>query len=452
MVEKLDHFYQSLYTELVSKLGEYSYKGIDVAPLKAKFYLNNIINSTKLIHEIEKLSSEAEIERLVENYFENFFVPINSFQKVKLVSKDIFRYLYHQLFHKSKKTEADFFVFITNKKFFSFIHPVKEALEQSGKKVAFLLWDFKDLDKSSHKKIHLPIADFPFFWKKGYFQYHKFVTLIDRANGFLPLLENKKVILIEGDLESQHIIGMLGKKNQFETYCLQWGFFGKTAIKSGWREMPFDKFLVWGNFFADCFKIYNPKLSIVSCGHPTLKENDSTRKGKAILFAVQKRFGEHITTNDVLHFIHFAAEIATKMPEFKVIIRSHPDFEIPENIKAEYKSNENIIWHDYKNFSLNHSFDEAKYCVSISSTVSLESIAYGCYPIYLKINDLPLQIHKLLAENSEHKHVFDFENFVEGIHQLEKDNLENYVSDFKKKLYKNLGTAAVNAIVSEMNN
>ena len=338
-----------------------------------------------------------------------------------------------------------------DKKFFSFVNPVKEALEQSGRKVEFLLWDFKDLDKSSHKKIHLPIANFPSFWKKDYSLYHECVTLIDRANGFLPLLENKKVILIEGDLESQHVLGMLGKKNQFKTYCLQWGFFGKTAIKSGWREMPFDKFLVWGDFFADSFKKYNPKLSIVSCGHPTLKENDKSTKGKVILFAVQKRFGEHITIQDVLHFIHFAAEVATKMPGFKVIIRSHPDFEISENIKAEYKANENIIWHDYKNFSLNHSFNEAKYCVSISSTVSLESIANGCYPIYLKINDLPLQIHQLLAENSEHKHVFDFENFVEGIHQLEKNNLENYVSDFKTKLYKNLGTAAVNSIVSELN-
>ena len=325
-------------------------------------------------------------------------------------------------------------------------------MEQSGRKVEFLLWDFKDLDKISHKKIHLPIVDFPSFWKKGYSQYHEFVTLIDRANGFLPLLENKKVILIEGDLESQHVLGLLAKENQFETYCLQWGFFGKTAIKSGWREMPFDKFLVWGDFFADCFKKYNPKLTIVSCGHPTLKENAITTKEKVILFAVQKQFGQHITTDDVIHFIHFAAKIASQMTDYKIIIRSHPDFEIPESIKTEYNSNENIIWHDYKNFSLNDSFDEAKYCVSISSTVSLESIAYGCYPIYLKINDLPLQIHQLLAENSEHKHVFDFEDFVDGIHQLEKRNLENYISGFKNKLFKNLGTAAVNAIVSELNN
>ena len=452
MIEKIDFFYQSLYQELRSKLGEYSYNEVDVIPLKVKFYLNSIINSTKLIHEMEMLSSDQEMERLLEKYFEAFFVSKSNIQKLKLIFKDISRYFYHNLFQKSKKSGADYFVFITNKKFFSFINPIKHALEDDGKKVEFLLWEFKNLDKSGYKKVHLPITNFPSFWKKSYSQYHEFTTLIDRAQGFIPLLKNKKLIVIEGDLESHHILGLLGKKNQFDTYCLQWGFFGKTVPKAGWREMPFDKFLVWGDFFANSFRKYNPKLSIVSCGHPSLKENGIATKENVILFAVQKQFGEHITKEDVFHFIHFAAQISTQMTDFKIIIRSHPDFEIPESIKVNYKSNENIIWHDYKNFSLNYSFEKAKYCVSISSTVSLEAIAYGCYPIYLKINDLPLQIHQLLIENSEHKHVFDFESFVDGIYELEKSNFKNYMSDFKNKLYKNLGTAAISAIVSELKN
>ena len=138
------------------------------------------------------------------------------------------------------------------------------------------------------------------------------------------------------------------------------------------------------------------------------------------------------------------------MPDYKIIVRSHPDFEITKNVKEKYQLIQNIIWHDYKNFSLNDSFDQAKYCVSISSTVTLESVANGCYPVYLKINNLPLQIHQLL-NNSEFEHVFETENFVQGIQHLETQNLENYLVQFKNKLYKNLGNDAVKFIVSEMN-
>jgi hypothetical protein len=449
MTEKIEKFYQSVYHELLSKLGIHEYKGINVVPMAIKFYLNNIINSKTLIQQLEKVSSEKQMQRLTEYYFEGFFKPKK--QKLKLAVSDVSRYFYHKVSHKSEKSNAGYFVFITNKKFFSFIKPVKEALEQKGKKVEFLLWDKNDLDQNIKEKIHLPKTDFPLLGKKSYTQYHEFTSLIDRATGFLPLLKNKKLILIEGDLESHHILGLLGKKHQFETYCLQWGFFGKTATKPGWRDMPFDKLLVWGDFFADNFKTYNPKLSIVATGHPGLQETITDQKGKVILFAVQKKFGEHITNQDVLDFIHFAAKFATQMTDYKIIVRSHPDFEIPENIKQEYQSVQNIIWHDYKNFSLNQSFDDAKYCVSISSTVSLESIAYGCYPLYLKINNLPLQIHRLLAENPQHQHVFDSEGFVGGIQHLEIQNLKPYLVDFKNKLYKNLGTAAIDAAVSELN-
>ena len=448
MIERIEHFYMALSHELQSKLGVCNYKDVDVVALQVKFYLNTIINSKTFLTRIAKVTTEKEQELLTERYFEGFFKPKGN-NGITIV-KDVIRYVYHAISHQSQKSNADFLIFITNKKFFSYSKPIQEALEQLGKKVEFIVWDKNDANFNNQQKVHLPKTDFPTFWKKGYFEYHDFTTLIDRANGFLPLLKNKKLILIEGDLEAQHVLGLLGKTNGFKTYCLQWGFFGKTATKPGWRVMPYDKFLVWGDFFADNFKRYNPELPIVACGHPSLQENSIPEKGNVILFAVQKEFGEHITKQDVLDFIHFAAKTATQMPDYTIIVRSHPDFEIPETIKQDYLSVPNIIWHDYKNFSLNHSFEEAKYCVSISSTVSLESVAFGCYPMYLKINELPLQIHQLWAANAEHKHVFEVVDFALGIHHLETLNLKNYLNEFKHILYKNLGTTAVNAIVQEL--
>ncbi|MGV3697907.1 hypothetical protein [Flavobacterium sp.] len=447
MTERIEQLYHSVYRELASKLGTSVYKDVDVVPLAIQFYLNTIINSKTFLDRIAKVSDEKGMELLTERYFEGFFKKKKS--RLKLAFSDISRYLYHKLFHKVQKSDADYLIFITNKKFFSFVKPVKEALEQKNKKVEFLVWDKNDALHNAGK-VHLPITRFPSVMNKWYPRYHDFTSLIDRAHGFLPLLQNKKLILIEGDLESHHILGHLAKKHQFKTYCLQWGFFVKTVTKPGWRNMPFDKFLVWGDFFKDKFEPYNSKLDIVACGHPSLKETIVTEKGKAILFAVQKESGEHITKEEVLDFIHFGAKIALQLTDYKIIIRSHPDFDIPENIRQEYRSVSNIIWHDYKNVSLNQSFEEAKYCVSISSTVSLESIAFGCYPLYLKVNSIPLQIHQMLSGYSQHRHVFDAGNFLEGIQYLETQDLKNYLSDFRDKLYTTLGSPAVKRIVSEL--
>jgi hypothetical protein len=70
-------------------------------------------------------------------------------------------------------------------------------------------------------------------------------------------LENKIIIIPEGCIIDMHVWGLLAQKYNIKSICLQWGFFGQTATKAGWRDMPYHKFLVWGVFFEKQFRKYS---------------------------------------------------------------------------------------------------------------------------------------------------------------------------------------------------
>ena len=296
-----------------------------------------------------------------------------------------------------------------------------------------------------------PKIDFPHFWTRKYFQFRPYADLVDRVLGYKSCIASKKVLLVEGCVLSEHIVGEVCKSLKVNSTVLQWGFFAKTVTQSGWRQMPFDKFIVWGDFYKNSFGEYND-LKIVSCGHPTLDYLSRFDNKTALLFAVQKVMGDHIVENDILKFIDFAISYARKFPNKKIIIRSHPDFKIPEKNKEETRNQNNIIWHDYYNFSLKQSFEEAKFCISVSSTVSLESIAFGCYPVFLKTNELPLQVYEVFSPKGNFEHVFDYKSFEDGIAKLDEIDLKEYIKELNFDFYKTLGNEAIESIVNELIN
>jgi hypothetical protein len=244
-------------------------------------------------------------------------------------------------------------------------------------------------------------------------------------------------------------VAVVCKSKKIPTVCIQWGFFAKTVTQAGWRNMPFDRFITWGTFYTNQFKMYNT-LDVKEIGHPTLKEEQASSKEQVVLFAVQKVMDKHITAQDIFSFINYAIDIAKKHTTFKIVIRSHPDFKIPLSYKEEHKNLENLVWHDYQDFSLQKSLEIAKYCVSISSTVSLESLVFGCYPLFITANNLPLQLHTIFDTSSGFTHVVDYSNFEEVLVALEQKEVQNYLSGLKKEFYSSLGNEAIEKIAIEI--
>lgn len=446
---KLERFYTEMTAVLSNEYQVYHYKNVLLSEIAIKFFLNQYINSTTLINEIGTVETNQEWEKLLQKYVLKFKIKISFFQKLKFTAYDLIRYLSYFFKVKLQFSEADYYFFITNKKFINYTKGIRKCLENKGVKSGLLIWENGNPDDEIKSISNTPKVAFPHFWKKNYFQYRNYNHLVDRVLGYNSLFGAKKIILIEGCVLSEHIVGEVCKSLSIETVCLQWGFFAKTVTQSGWREMPFDKFLVWGDFYKKNFGEYN-SLPIVAMGHPNLNHSANYTKNKVVLFAVQKVMGDHITHSDIMNFIDYAINFAKKNPEFKVIIRSHPDFKIPEDRKEVSKELKNILWHDYYKYTLSQSFEEAKYCVSISSTVSLESITFNCYPIFVKANELPLQLHEIFKENNGFNHVFDYNSFENELLKLENKQLIEYIATLKKEIYKSLGSEAIGNIVNEI--
>jgi hypothetical protein len=222
---------------------------------------------------------------------------------------------------------------------------------------------------------------------------------------------------------------------KIETICLQWGFFGRTATKAGWRNMPYDKFLVWGEFFKNSFQYYNKDLNIKFLGHPNLKLETTPSVKNYILIAVQKELGDHIKIRDIEYFLKKIYQIIENLPNQQFILRTHPDLKfnlLPIKPKDNLK---NLSIHEFSEFPLDESFRNAKMCIGISSTTVIESVALNCYPIYVKSNSLHLQIHDSFKALSDEKHVFEFDDLEEFIREFKYDLLFDNIKGIREKLY-----------------
>ena len=161
--------------------------------------------------------------------------------------------------------------------------------------------------------------------------------------------------------------------------------------------------------------------------------------------------GDHISEKNIFDFIDFAVNFAINNRKLTIIIRSHPDFPVPEKTITDHKESSNLLWHDYKINSVDESLKLASYCVTISSTLGIESVAYGCFPIYLKFNDLPLQLHEIFINSSNFKHVLYPEELEVYISELNENNFENYISQLNLTFFNAFGEKAIDRILKDIN-
>lgn len=446
---KIEQFYQEVYAQLIEKHGNYSYKNVELSEIAIKFYLNKWINNTLFFDEITASKTDEQWQYLTHKYVQLFENKVPFTQKIQCIVFDLLRYLRYFFSSSVAHTSSNYYFFITNKKFINYTQGIRKNLNDKGISTGLLLWEKSQLNDTLTSVSNLPKVAFPYFWTSKYFQFREYNHLVDRVLGYQALFHAKKVILVEGCVLSEHIVAVVCKSKKIPTVCIQWGFFAKTVTQAGWRNMPFDRFITWGTFYTNQFKMYNT-LDVKEIGHPTLKEEQASSKEQVVLFAVQKVMDKHITAQDIFSFINYAIDIAKKHTTFKIVIRSHPDFKIPLSYKEEHKNLENLVWHDYQDFSLQKSLEIAKYCVSISSTVSLESLVFGCYPLFITANNLPLQLHTIFDTSSGFTHVVDYSNFEEVLVALEQKEVQNYLSGLKKEFYSSLGNEAIEKIAIEI--
>lgn len=433
--EILDIFFNQLTTKLKF---DFSYKGIEIGNIIAKFYCSCFLDEKKFIESIEHDNIDILANVKAQDFFINRIEPIYILSNMV---KDFLRYI--KYIPIKNGFEYDYYFFISNPKFIKFFESISFDLDKKGKTFAYIFWDVKDAPKNFKSSIVLVKPSLPDITNKAYYYHHDFTNLVDRFINIAKNISGSTVIIPEGCLSSMHIVGNMGKVFKYKTICLQWGFFGRSTTKVGWRAMPYDKFLVWGDYFKMQFRKYN-LLNIVSTYHPNLNLKAELKEKSYILFVVQKELGDHITFADVKSFLENAFRIIENMPKVKFVLRTHPDLpfdQLPVKPKDELN---NLIIHDYSDYSLTESFSGAKMCIGISSTTVIESIALNCYPVYVMSNSLPLQIHDAFSEFSSMPHVLKFKVLENFIRSFDYSSVLQNLLNIKKELF------SQNSVVNEI--
>lgn len=368
---------------------------------------------------------------------------------IRSAATDIARYLKYFLIQRSGNS-SDYCFFITNTKFYGYTEGIRNQLKAQGNTVQYLFWnpaDARALGLSNEELISFGLP-FPRIWSREYRCFRTFCTMEDRAAGCRLAIAGRKTMFVEGCLLEHHMLAHYLRMDKIPTTCLQWGYFGKSATKMGWRRMPFDRFLVWGDFFRSEFQRYSPDLPIRIVGHPRLREQNGGDSGKVILFAMQRVMEQHITASDLETFYRLSVSFAKARSDYEVRVRSHPDFPIPASWKSSSLSN--LLWQDYDKYTINESLAGTRYCVSISSTLSLEAVSYGCYPVYVKLTPVDLQIHGTVEGLSGGRHCFTPNDLFEGIHALDNEMGTKRIASIRRYLFHALGDQAIQNTVAAL--
>jgi hypothetical protein len=333
------------------------------------------------------------------------FVPVNFI----LGFWDFIKWIIAKKRIKQSPKEADILICVNHKKHKSFIREIALKLEQEGQRVVYFHWP---LAKDS--KYDLPIStSLPKFWTKPYLRARLCCSFIDYAHATLKDLKPKKVIVVEGDSYEHHIFGLLKRGFSFQCICLQWGYEPRSALRIGYRNMPYDKFLVWGDFFRNTFRNHNQNIEIKSVGHPQLQLHAQPKEvsGEHLLFALQRPMVPYVTKEDISELIHLAIRTAQRFPNRRIIVRNHPNYDIPNEHLQALNETSNIDIHKYENHTINQSLQNARYCISISSTLGFEAMYHGVFPLFITCNQIPLLLHS------------DMRQFNDGMHVIEKNEL-----------------------------
>lgn len=333
--------------------------------------------------------------------------------------------------------QIDLLISIDNIKYLKYIEAIKNELAKKDNYIVIINWDSKTFTEIKDRKEQIILfsdkvrLNMPIFWKKSYWKFRSITKLIENVFSIITTYNTNKLFLIEGDHPRQHIIGHLSKTVEYETICLQWGYCGTSTYKLPWHNMPYHKFLSWGEFFSNSFKKFNTNLEIENVGHPSLKFLDKTSfKKNYILFGIPKEMFPFISKSDIDLFINFAIDFSKKQSKYKVRFRVHPNSDFINN----YGDIGNIEIHDYFNNSFIESFDSVKFCVNISSTLNLEAIYFGVLPVYLRINNIPLLLHDELSTFFNINIVAEMDgNFLTFLDNLEEN--QNKIFNKRKELF-----------------
>ncbi len=209
----------------------------------------------------------------------------------------------------------------------------------------------------------------------------KFPNLYYLYNTFeliIKVLNPACILVIEGgNIVDYDILASIATKLKIKTICLQHGW--PCILHTGFRNMPFDYFLTWGNEFSCLFKKVNNKPKFISTGYPFKISDYNIQDKNAISFFFQAPY--FILSIPVINqMIAFAAYCAITFPNLEILIREHPANQFFSDKIQTLNKYKNVFFVPSKSVSLDNVLSRSIVSVAVFSSTLMESIVYDAIP------------------------------------------------------------------------
>lgn len=258
---------------------------------------------------------------------------------------------------------------------------------------------------------------------------------------FESLTQNLKIhagIFFEGDGPDDDIMsGYLRSKN-IKTYLFQQGTYTGNTVPVFLKNLNYDYFFCWGDFFKKKIKKFNPNTKIISLGRIG-RNFVKIKKKKNIIFADQASPENGKMKKIKNEFYEFCKWCILNFKNYKIILKPHPKHEIDNSIYGLKK---------YKNFSIFNKkkditilLQDAEFLVSVSSTTLVDALAYKVFPICFMSNlslqpDFRRNKIGFFAKSSQQAKFF-FDNYFKKTKNFKKISNTNDMSYYIKSNFDN---------------
>ncbi|MFA6294948.1 MAG: hypothetical protein WC666_00800, partial [Candidatus Paceibacterota bacterium] len=159
------------------------------------------------------------------------------------------------------------------------------------------------------------------------------------------------IMVTEGNASEDEILNQICKLLNIKSICIQQGW--SPIIHNGFRNMTFDKMLIWGKEFANTLLPYNPKQRFVATGSHIISTRSKNKPYKlnSVVFFLQTI--TLLAPRDVWEkYIEFIIWIAENYKNLTVIIREHPAYPIDKERREVLKSFKNVQFMNSGKYSL----------------------------------------------------------------------------------------------------
>lgn len=346
-------------------------------------------NLIKLFHQIKKQSSYKDKAYL-------FFRKLISL--VSLVYLYIACFLFERTPSvKNQKTRHIGF-FVLNTRFVNFFSELVEAL--SGKcSITFLSPDIEsikdDVDKLGcntqaliASKVNINRIKMP-FTHPLFSLYISTVQFYSSIKNSIEKSEISTLVFAEGTSMHDVLAALAAKSLAVKTVRVQSGRAG--VLHSGYRNMPYEKMLCWGEGFVERYQTFSLKPQYEIVGSPTVyrltSEVSHQNKVSRTVGIFTQPLNKYISEQDYLILVDLCYMLINKFPNIKIVIRKHPVDNTTLFDDMIKKFHGQVRFMSSKEFSLANVMQEIDCAVGFYSTVLSEAAACRVLPIILKLEE-----------------------------------------------------------------